>query len=323
MDTTIYSYVATQSAYHLTTIRIYNRLISNPPPSAAELINLDDELIGGWRTRLPRYFCDENLPLSPEHLLGHSISRWRFRVMRIVMYRPFFLKWAQEGLGSIRSPGSQFGKGATSASASEDEAVRRCFQASEECISIIYNFWTTATHTRLAAWYVLYFLLQAALIPVHCLRKHPTHPSAGSWIGQVRSALDVINALTLNPSAQKCRDIIFRLCGESLNDGSRGSNQYSAELSQADSYPYEMPPTDQKDMNIDSWMTEIDTAIDGYDSYVRSPQSIMACDEEQSPLLLSQLPRILPDPLLFETGDLVFGSSARACSPCFLSCASG
>jgi hypothetical protein len=238
------------------------------------------------------------------------------------MYRPFLLKWAQEGVGSMRSPTSQFGKGVKSIAASEDEAVRRCFQASEECISIIYNFWTTATHTRLAAWYVLYFLLQAALIPVHCLRKNPTHPSAGSWISQVRSALDVINALTLNPSAQKCRDIIYRLCGESLNDGSRGSNQYTADFSQAESYPYEIPATDQKDMNIDSWMTEIDTAIDGYDSYVRSPQS-MECDEEQSPLLLSHLPSFLQEPLLLETGDHVFGSSARASSPYFLSRAQG
>lgn len=55
------------------------------------------------------------------------------------------------------------------------------------------------------------------MIPIHCLRRNPSHVDAGSWRTQVQTALAIINAMTnLNPSAPKCRDIIYRLCGSSL-----------------------------------------------------------------------------------------------------------
>lgn len=149
-ETTIYTYIRTQSAYHLRTIRIYNRLISSPVPSAAELISLDDELIEGWLCGLPPYFCDDNLPLPTEFLLGHAISRWRFRIMRIIMYRPFLIRWAQDGFGGPQSPTSP-----SQAPTPENIATNRCFKAAEDCISAIFQFWSFGQHTRLAAWYVL------------------------------------------------------------------------------------------------------------------------------------------------------------------------
>jgi transcriptional regulatory protein GAL4 len=143
--------VRTQSAYHLHTIRIYNRLISSPIPSAAELIALDDESIDGWLRGLPPYFCDDNLPLPNEYLLGHAISRWRFRIMRIIMYRPFLIRWAQDRHDA--APTSPLSP--SQAASAESIATKRCLKAAEECISAIFDFWSSATHTRLAAWYVL------------------------------------------------------------------------------------------------------------------------------------------------------------------------
>lgn len=145
-EATLYTYVRTQSLYHLRTMRIYNRLISNPVPSAAELISLDDELIAGWLGSLPAYYCDGDLPLPQELLLGHAIGRWRYRLLRIIMYRPFLIRWAQDGSGAVKS---------LSSSTPESIATMRCFTAAEECISCIYQFWSVGIHTRLAAWYVL------------------------------------------------------------------------------------------------------------------------------------------------------------------------
>jgi len=149
-ETTIYTYIRTQSLYHLRTMRIYNRLISSPVPSAAELISLDDELVEGWRNSLPSYFRDDDLPLPTEYLLGHSISRWRYRLLRVIMYRPFLIRWAQNGFVSSKSPGSP-----SQTSTAEQIATSRCFRAADECIQALLHFWTSGTHTRLAAWYVL------------------------------------------------------------------------------------------------------------------------------------------------------------------------
>ncbi|KIX05349.1 uncharacterized protein Z518_06221 [Rhinocladiella mackenziei CBS 650.93] len=279
-ETTIYTYIRTQSQYHLRTMRIYNRLISNPVPSAAELISLDDELIEGWLKSLPPYFGDDDLPRSREFLLGHSIGRWRFRLMRIVMYRPFLIQWAQNGFGAGKSPASP-----SQASTAETIATNRCFKAAEECISVIFRFWSSGTHTRLAAWYVLYFLLQAALIPIHCLRRNPTHPDSDSWRSQIFTALSIINAMdNLNPSAPKCRDIIHRLCGEGLHSHLRSHSLSQAQHpSRQENWTASAFPNDGRFSNnafpcstsesagsgsgIDPWMTEIDTAIDGYDIY--------------------------------------------------------
>ncbi|OAL39245.1 hypothetical protein AYO20_01563 [Fonsecaea nubica] len=283
-EATIYTYVRTQSSYHLHTIRIYNRLISNPIPSAAELISLDDELIDGWLSSLPPYFRDDNLPLPNEYLLGHAISRWRFRIMRIIMYRPFLIRSAQDGLDGTTVAAVPPAQNASA----ETIATNRCFKAAEECISAIFQFWSSGTHTRLAAWYVLYFLLQAALIPIHCLRRNPNHPDASSWRDQVLTALSIINAMNdLNPSAPKCRDIIFRLCGESLDYKPRPQSQQPRPPSNVQTQqdtgaswtnfpntgasfttpPFTFPTTDSTDTSMNAWMTEIDTAIDGYDIY--------------------------------------------------------
>jgi mannosyl-oligosaccharide alpha-1,2-mannosidase len=147
-------------------MRIYNRLISSPLPSAAELVALDDELIEqGWLASLPPSFRDDTLPSLPaQYLLGHSISRWRFRLQRIIMYRPFLIKWAQDGLApsstgpsssSFSWPSASPPPPSSSEMTAETIATTRCFKAAQECIACIFQFWSTATHTRLAAWYVL------------------------------------------------------------------------------------------------------------------------------------------------------------------------
>jgi transcriptional regulatory protein GAL4 len=158
-EATYYTYVNTQSQYHLRTMRIYDRLISSPIPTADELIALDDDCIEGWRTSLPPYYCDEDLNLPAENLLGHSLGRFRYRVMRVVMYRPFLLRWAQHDFPPLEKSNSssapQRGTGANRFTEAENIATKRCLRAAEECISVLFRFWTKATHTRLAAWYVL------------------------------------------------------------------------------------------------------------------------------------------------------------------------
>lgn len=129
-----------------------------------------------------------------------------------------------------------------------------------------------------------YFLLQATLIPIHCLRRNPTHADATSWRDSILTALSIINAMNnLNPSAPKCRDIIYRLCGESLNLKQRTQSQsqsqqdntagtpwpssYSADTSYGGN-PFSFQNPDSGDTSgLNSWMTEVDTAIDGYDIY--------------------------------------------------------
>ena len=235
----------------MATIPIYERLLTAPAPSAREMTDMDDRLIGGWRQQLPAYFADADLILSQEHLLGHTIGRWRLRIMRIIMYRPFFLRWVQDGMKT-----DQFD------SDSENQATFRCLIAAEECVNITSHFWYHAVRTRLAAWYALYFLLQAVLIPVHCLRRTAFHPKVHEWRSQVSTALGLMDVLAdINPNAVKCKDVIMKLCGSHLLEQPIRSGQ------QISDNPFAFNPSSPNvgDWNAQSWTTELDTTINHFD----------------------------------------------------------
>lgn len=122
---------------------IYNRLISSQPPSAQELISLDDDIIYNWLRQVPYYYRDDvSLLIDPRFALGHGINMWRFRKMRIIMYRPFLVRWALKSQEEILPWQDQM-------------AADRCLGAAREIISLIKAFWTTNLQHRLAAFYVL------------------------------------------------------------------------------------------------------------------------------------------------------------------------
>ncbi|KAL4736655.1 fungal-specific transcription factor domain-containing protein [Aspergillus similis] len=213
-ETTIYSHLRAQAQFHLATSTIYSKIISHPLPSATELLRLDDTLIGGWLANLPRYFA-ESAVQPPKFALAHAILRWRYRNFRILMYRPFLV-----GRVMTRSRGA--GTQGQEVGTDIDLAIERCLAAAAEAVDLICTFWLTQVHhrTMMACWYGLYFLFQAILIPVICLRNDPQSPLAQGWRGQVTQAVEVLESMALmNPSAQRCLRVITDLCGNYLQSG--------------------------------------------------------------------------------------------------------
>ncbi|CAD0109619.1 unnamed protein product [Aureobasidium uvarum] len=202
---TVNTYLRVQSSYHLQTMPIYNRLISNPPPLPEELLTLDSTIVETWLRQVPHYFNDSSAHLEDRFALPHGINCWRYRNLRIVIFRPLLVKWAlQDGLEEALTW-------------HEQEATNRCLRAARESIASIQNFWKSRPQTRLTAFYVLYFLFQAALIPIHCLRCKSQSRLAPEWRDQVTATLEVVESMVgLNQSASKCRDVIMSLCGSHL-----------------------------------------------------------------------------------------------------------
>ncbi len=141
---TLYTYLRVQSSYHLETMAIYNRLISDSFPAATELLDLDDEHIGKWLLRVPSYYV--SYPSSGSRdALGVGITQWRYRNLRIVMYRPFLVRWALSPAPADRE----------ALLSPENSAVFRCLDAAKETIFSIEEYWMSRAHSRLDAWYVL------------------------------------------------------------------------------------------------------------------------------------------------------------------------
>lgn len=140
----MYTYLRVQSSYHLNTMDLYNRLISKPFPTAAELVVLDEKHICSWLSQTPLYYSVYP-PAGSKYALGLGITKWRYRNLRIVMYRPFLVRWALESAASEQ----------TSPTDAETQAVVKCLDAAKETIFSIEEYWFSRPQNRLAAWYVL------------------------------------------------------------------------------------------------------------------------------------------------------------------------
>jgi mannosyl-oligosaccharide alpha-1,2-mannosidase len=151
---TRYTYLRVQSSYHTRTMCIYNRLITPPFPTATELIALDDEHISPWLAQIPPYYHDLP-PADSLFALGIGITKWRYRNLRIVMYRPFLVRWALNAAPYERH----------SAASPELLVISKCLDAAQETIYAVEAYWMSRSHSRLAAWYVLYVDPLSSLFP--------------------------------------------------------------------------------------------------------------------------------------------------------------
>ncbi|KAH7399199.1 fungal-specific transcription factor domain-containing protein [Phaeosphaeria sp. MPI-PUGE-AT-0046c] len=201
---TTFSAVIVQSRFHLLTNDIYTRVISMPFPSAAELVKLDDILMEKWESSVPHwYHRDASIP--PRFATSHAIMWWRLSNFKIIMYRPHVIHRVLQA----RSQDA-----AQIASIDVQEAHDRCLNEARQSIASISEFWASSAPTTMLAWYALYFLFQASLIPCICLRNEPSSPLSGSWREQLRQTMRTMQLIApVNPSAQECSLVIDRLCG--------------------------------------------------------------------------------------------------------------
>ncbi|KIX98098.1 uncharacterized protein Z520_06178 [Fonsecaea multimorphosa CBS 102226] len=235
-ETTLYSHLRAQSTFHLATCQIYSCIISTPYPSPADLLQQDDSLIGAWLSGLPTYF-QEHSPQPPRYALCHSILSWRYRNFRILMYRPFLVRRQMARAQTVSVDSSEDMH-------SEEMAIQRCLDAARESISLISKFWDENEKTMMASWYSLFFLFQAILIPVICLRNDPQAPEAEGWQQQVLVAIRVMESmLQVNPTSERCLRVVRSLTREYLgaSGGWGGPTEESPQTQLNNLYPLMWP----------------------------------------------------------------------------------
>jgi len=202
---TTHSAVAAQARFHMATNDIYARVISMPFPSAQELVQLDDERITPWYL----IWADEDFQWDPRFTFSRSVMEWRYRNLRIIMYRPFVIR---EVL-SARVHSSQVG----STDPTAEIAVTRCLLEAKMTIASINMYWNNNSRNVLASWYALYFLFQASMIPCVCLRNDPGSEGARDWREQLVTALQIMQSMfAINPSSRECHATITQLCADYL-----------------------------------------------------------------------------------------------------------
>lgn len=204
---TTFSAVIMQSRFHILTNEIYTKVISMPLPTAMELVRLDDTMISKWELSVPDWYRHDAI-IPPQFATGHAIMWWRLSNFKIIMYRPYVI---QHVLQARSQPVEDAVPPAV------QEAYARCLREADESIKAISAFWANSSPSRMSAWYALYFLFQASLIPCVCLRNRPNSPSSESWRTQISQTMSTMQQLLqINPSAQECLNVLQRLCGSFL-----------------------------------------------------------------------------------------------------------
>jgi transcriptional regulatory protein GAL4 len=127
----------------MATNRIYTRVISKPFPTAKELLHLDDTLIGEWLSNIPLYFTEQAF-VPQKYSFAHAVMMWRYRNLRIIMYRPFVIRKALYARN-----------GRSDESVESYQAYERCLDEARNTIAAIRDYWAAHEHTRVAAWYAL------------------------------------------------------------------------------------------------------------------------------------------------------------------------
>lgn len=229
-ETTVYTHLRAQATFHIATSQIYSKIIPSPFPPASELVDLDDRLIGGWLNTIPSFF-QESVRQEPRYRLCHSILRWRYRNFRILMYRPFLL-------GRLMARPGQ----CTTLDSHVRIVIQRCLDSSRETVELISDFWAHEQRSMMAC---CYFLFQAVLIPVVCLRNDPQELRVTEWVEQIQEAMRILESMAiLNPTALRCLSIIKACCSTNLDnsiDGRGHPTDESPQTQLAQLYPLMWP----------------------------------------------------------------------------------
>lgn len=257
---TIYTNVRMQSQFHLLTTSLYNHIISKPFPSAEKVLAWDDLYIGKWLQLVPEYYR-ENATVPERHALSHAIMTWRYKHLRMIIYRPFLIQKALMASGHGSTPDStgninrKSDKDSYPPSSVYTEATcERCLKESHETIRHVDKFWQTHAHTRMACWYALYFLFSATLVPVISLRNDPQSSMAGKWREDIEIATQIVKSMVeLSTFAEKCFQTLERLNTGYTTHNNGGQDASVAETGQIRDSTSESPVTQMLAMHSMMW----------------------------------------------------------------------
>ena len=210
---TIYSGIIAQSKFCLLTNSIFNRLISKPSPSAEECLEFNKTIMTKFMDELPPYFKEGvAYPIDPTCqwlVLTRYRLLWRVKNFQVIMFRPFVL---QRILLLRNNPAS------VSSATSEAERKCRdiCIKSARDTIHLVDEFLQFQQEpSSVAVWYALYFLFQAALIPIICISSEPTSEHARAWVQDVERTKQILLSLNRqNKLAARFYDVLERLLSQ-------------------------------------------------------------------------------------------------------------
>ncbi|UKZ74152.1 hypothetical protein TrVFT333_001811 [Trichoderma virens FT-333] len=168
--------------------KIQDMLAVTPLLNAEDRNHLDSLLVD-WFNNLPWLLRSTEPCVEPLHL-SRCIMIWRYWNLRMLLYRPVLLTLASKAEMPI--------------SEHDIAAVEICQGAARETVDSISKGWM---RQQMSGWNAVWFLYQAAMIPLVSILWQPENPSVAQWRAQIETILELFTAMKdWSLTARRSRD---------------------------------------------------------------------------------------------------------------------
>lgn len=156
--------------------------------------NMDGQLVS-WYSNLP-WLLRTTDPCAEPLYIARCVMKWRYQNLRMLLHRPVLLSMASVGMASHISD-------------EEIAAVETCRELAKATIEDISREWT---RNQMSGWNAVWFLYQAAMIPLVSIFWQWDSPQVPEWQKQIETILELLDAMEdWSLAARRSREVVWRM----------------------------------------------------------------------------------------------------------------
>ncbi|TDZ25393.1 Lactose regulatory protein LAC9 [Colletotrichum orbiculare MAFF 240422] len=174
--------------------QIQDLLAISPLLRAEDRCNLDGQLLT-WYGNLP-WLLRTTDPCAEPLYIARCIMKWRYQNLRMLLHRPVLLSLASSGpLPQVAEP--------------DLAAIETCRDLARQTVEDISREWT---RNQMSGWNAVWFLYQAAMIPLVGIFWQWNSPRVPEWRQQIETILDLLEAMEeWSLAARRSREVVWRM----------------------------------------------------------------------------------------------------------------
>lgn len=176
--------------------QIQDMLAISPLLRTEDRCNLDSQL-DNWYTNLP-WLLRTTEPCAEPLYMARCVMKWRYQNLRMLLHRPVLLSLASSGLNPH-----------TQACESDLAAIETCRELAAQTIDDIAREWT---RNQMSGWNAVWFLYQAAMVPLVSVFWQWGSPRVPEWLKQIEAILELLEAMEeWSMAARRSREVVWRM----------------------------------------------------------------------------------------------------------------
>jgi hypothetical protein len=174
--------------------QIQDMLAISPLLRPEDRCNLDSQLVN-WYNNLP-WLLRTTDPCAESLYIARCIMKWRYQNLRMLLHRPVLLSLASSGM-------------VAQVSEQDIAAIETCRELAKQTIEDISREWT---RNQMSGWNAVWFLYQAAMIPLVSVFWQWNSPRVADWHKQIETILELLDAMEdWSLAARRSREVVWRM----------------------------------------------------------------------------------------------------------------